>query len=156
MPSTRQKWTANSMIGPVVHPPTLNRSPMRPSQLARAVVSPRVSRPALSTLSRQSSRRSERRLAKRTISAYPVCPLVHYTCFILVLIQNKTPHTPLSPRGLSAPSETNSLYLAHRARLTNSNFSQHHTARWGSWAVPRSRSDHPRLPSDVGHLLRRV
>jgi hypothetical protein len=44
------------------------------SQLARAVVSPRVLRPVLSTSSRRSSRRNERHSAKRTISAYPVCP----------------------------------------------------------------------------------
>ena len=57
---------------------------MTPSQLALAVVSPRVSRPVLSTLSRQSSRRSERRSAKRTISAYPVSKtrfsLLHCCC----------------------------------------------------------------------------
>ena len=65
------------------------RSPVSipPSQLAQAVALSRVLRPALSTLSRQSSRRSERRLARRTISAYPVC--IHVSSFLfLVLIES--------------------------------------------------------------------
>jgi hypothetical protein len=158
MPSTRQKWTANSMIGPltlvVTLHPALNRSPMRLPQLARAVVSPRVSLPVLSTLSRQSSRRSERRSAKRTISAYPVCKnpaFIYCIPFVLVLIQNNPP--------LLRFSEKTSFfnYLAHTGTaFSNSNFSQHRPTRWVAWAVPRSRADHSRLSSDVGHLLRRV
>lgn len=33
---------------------------------------------------------------------------------------------------------------------------QHHTARWSSRDVPRTRADHPRLSADVGHIFRRV
>jgi hypothetical protein len=108
MQSTRNKWTANSMIGPltpvVSPPPTSSRSPMRPSQLARAVVSPRVLRPVLSTLSRQSSRRSERHLARRTISAYPVSKtrFHYYIVVVLVLIQLHSP----SPSNGPYPSRT--------------------------------------------------
>ena len=77
MPSTRKKWTANSIIGRltliVISPPTLNRSSMSLSQLAQVVALSRVLQPVLSTLSKQNSRPNERHLARRTISAYPVC-----------------------------------------------------------------------------------
>ena len=86
------------MIGPLTPvvslPRTPSRLPMRPSsQLARAVVSPRVSRPVLSTLSRQSSKHSERHTAKRTISGYPVSKtrFHYYIVIVLVLIQTHSP-----------------------------------------------------------------
>ena len=177
MQSTRNKWTANSMIGPltpvVSPPPTSSRSPMRPSQLARAVVSPRVLRPVLSTLSRQSSRRSERHLARRTISAYPVSKtrFHYYIVVVLVLIQLHSP----SPSNGPYPSRTCAFSIkqiffskffgfavighmnATRCSCPmNSHFPQYHPARWFAWTLSRSRADHPRLSSDVGHLLRRV
>lgn len=64
---------------------------MRPSQLVQAVVSPRVSRPVLSTLSRLSSRRSEQHSAKRTISAYPVSKIRFHFLHIIVPSPNSVP-----------------------------------------------------------------
>jgi hypothetical protein len=125
MQSTRQKWTANSMIGPLTPvvslPRTPSRSPMRPSsQLARAVVSPRVSRPVLSTLSRQSSKRSERHTAKRTISGYPVSQtrFHYYIVIVLVLIQTH------SPPQLLVDSAKKFIFLLVAGTCTRSNDEQ--------------------------------
>ena len=67
----------------------------RPSQLAQAVALSRVSRPVLSTLSRQSSRRNERRLARRTISAYLVC--IHVSSFLFLVLIESPPFARLVP-----------------------------------------------------------
>ncbi len=96
MPSTRKKWTANSMIGPPNSASAaLNRSPlMRSSQLAPAVASLRASRLAPSTLSRPSFRRREQRSARRTISAFLVCPHSHLICPIVPSPNSDTSRLP--------------------------------------------------------------
>lgn len=120
------------------------------SQLARAVALSRVLRPVLSTLSRQSSRRSERCLARRTISAYPVCIHVSSFLFLVLISSNHIPFARL------APSENHTWSYPFLFCRWHRDLPQHLIARWPSGVIPRTRADHPRLSSDVGHILCRV